>query len=135
MIAGVDADNAASLRLHERLGFTAVARLPEVARKFDRWLDLVFLGAACCRSGRRWRPAGRCGRRPADRQQRDEVVRERADRERVDDRADADRAAERPAAASTVTSSDVRTTRIEWPRAASPVISPSRGPGPRPAPM
>jgi phosphinothricin acetyltransferase len=43
MIAGVDADNAASLRLHERLGFTVVGRLPEVARKFDRWLDLVLL--------------------------------------------------------------------------------------------
>ena len=43
MIAGVDADNDGSLRLHERLGFTVVARLPEVARKFDRWLDLVLL--------------------------------------------------------------------------------------------
>jgi len=43
IIAGVDAENAASLRMHERLGFVAVARLPEVARKFDRWLDLVFL--------------------------------------------------------------------------------------------
>ena len=43
MIAGVDADNAASLRLHERLGFARVALLPEVARKFDRWLDLVLL--------------------------------------------------------------------------------------------
>jgi phosphinothricin acetyltransferase len=43
MIAGVDADNLASLRLHERLGFVRVARLPEVARKFDRWLDLILL--------------------------------------------------------------------------------------------
>ena len=43
IIAGADAGNAASLRLHERLGFVLVARLPEVARKFDRWLDLVFL--------------------------------------------------------------------------------------------
>ena len=33
---------------------------------------------------------------------------------------------------STITSSPVRTTRIEWPRAASPVIRPSRGPGPKP---
>ena len=37
--------------------------------------------------------------------------------------------------ASTVSSMPVRTTRIEWPRAARPVIRPSRGPGPRPAPM
>jgi L-amino acid N-acyltransferase YncA len=43
MIAGVDADNVASVRLHERLGFTKVARLSEVAWKFDRWLDLLFL--------------------------------------------------------------------------------------------
>jgi L-amino acid N-acyltransferase len=43
MIAGIDAGNAGSLRLHERLGFTVVGRLPEVARNFDRWLDLVLL--------------------------------------------------------------------------------------------
>ena len=43
MIAGVEAENAASIRLHERLGFTVAARLSEVAWKFDRWLDLVFL--------------------------------------------------------------------------------------------
>jgi len=43
MIAGVDADNLASIRLHERLGFTKVAQLSEVAWKFDRWLDLVLL--------------------------------------------------------------------------------------------
>jgi phosphinothricin acetyltransferase len=43
VVAGVDADNAASIRLHERLGFTSVARLSEVARKFDRWLDLVLM--------------------------------------------------------------------------------------------
>jgi phosphinothricin acetyltransferase len=43
MVAGVDADNAASIALHERLGFERVARFREVGRKFDRWLDLVFL--------------------------------------------------------------------------------------------
>ena len=43
MIAGVDAENVASLRLHERLGFVECARMPEVGCKFDRWLDLVFL--------------------------------------------------------------------------------------------
>jgi len=43
MIAGVDAENVASIRLHERLGFERVAHLHEVGRKFDRWLDLVFL--------------------------------------------------------------------------------------------
>jgi L-amino acid N-acyltransferase len=43
MIAGVDADNAASIRFHARLGFQACGHLREVGRKFDRWLDLVFL--------------------------------------------------------------------------------------------
>ena len=46
MIAGVDADNASSIRLHERLGFTRAGRLHEVGYKFDRWLDLVFLQRA-----------------------------------------------------------------------------------------
>jgi L-amino acid N-acyltransferase len=43
MIAGVDAENTASIRFHERLGFERVAHLREVGFKFDRWLDLVFL--------------------------------------------------------------------------------------------
>jgi L-amino acid N-acyltransferase len=43
LIAGVDADNAASLRFHERLGFERVAHFREVGFKFGRWLDLVFL--------------------------------------------------------------------------------------------
>jgi L-amino acid N-acyltransferase len=43
MIAGVDADNLASQRFHERLGFERVAHFREVGFKFGRWLDLVFL--------------------------------------------------------------------------------------------
>jgi L-amino acid N-acyltransferase YncA len=43
MVAGIDAANTGSIRLHERLGFTQVGLLHEVGRKFDRWLDLVFL--------------------------------------------------------------------------------------------
>jgi phosphinothricin acetyltransferase len=43
LVAGVDADNAASIAFHERLGFVEVARMPQVGRKFDRWLDLVLL--------------------------------------------------------------------------------------------
>ncbi len=43
MVAGVDADNAASIRMHERLGFERVGHLREVGFKFGRWLDLVFL--------------------------------------------------------------------------------------------
>jgi phosphinothricin acetyltransferase len=43
MVAAVDGDNAGSIAFHERLGFTQVARMPEVGHKFGRWLDLVFL--------------------------------------------------------------------------------------------
>jgi phosphinothricin acetyltransferase len=43
VIAGIDAENHASLRLHEELGFEEVGRMPEIARKFDRWVDLVLL--------------------------------------------------------------------------------------------
>ena len=43
MIAGIDADNAASIRLHESLGFTPVGHFREVGFKFGRWLDLVFM--------------------------------------------------------------------------------------------
>lgn len=43
MVAGIDAANHGSVRLHERLGFTRVGVLPEVGTKFGRWLDLAFL--------------------------------------------------------------------------------------------
>jgi L-amino acid N-acyltransferase YncA len=43
MIGGITAENEASLRLHAEAGFVEVGRLPEVGRKFDRWLDLVFM--------------------------------------------------------------------------------------------
>jgi len=43
MIGGIAADNAASLRLHEKLGFKETARMPEVGQKFGRWLDLVMM--------------------------------------------------------------------------------------------
>jgi L-amino acid N-acyltransferase YncA len=43
MIAGIDATNEASLRLHARFGFERVALFREVGWKFERWLDLAFL--------------------------------------------------------------------------------------------
>jgi L-amino acid N-acyltransferase len=43
MIAGIDAENAASIKLHESLGFSKVGQFHEVGFKFGRWLDLVFL--------------------------------------------------------------------------------------------
>lgn len=43
IIAGIDAANDASLRLHARHGFEKVAHLKEVGWKFGRWLDVVYL--------------------------------------------------------------------------------------------
>jgi phosphinothricin acetyltransferase len=43
VVAGIDADNHGSLRMHEQLGFEEVGRMPEVARKFGRWVDLALL--------------------------------------------------------------------------------------------
>ncbi|WP_436794283.1 N-acetyltransferase family protein [Actinospongicola halichondriae] len=43
MVAAVDAENEGSVTFHETLGFEVVGRMPEIGRKFDRWLDLVLL--------------------------------------------------------------------------------------------
>lgn len=43
IVAAITSENAASLRLHEKLGFVETARMPEVGQKFGRWLELVFL--------------------------------------------------------------------------------------------
>ena len=43
MIAGVDADNPASIRFLTRFGFQPAGHLREVGFKFNRFLDLVFL--------------------------------------------------------------------------------------------
>ena len=43
IIAGIDATNEVSLRLHEYFGFKEVAHFKEVGYKFNRWLDLKFL--------------------------------------------------------------------------------------------
>jgi phosphinothricin acetyltransferase len=43
IVAGIEANNRASIELHRALGFVEVGRMPEVGRKFDRWLTLVFM--------------------------------------------------------------------------------------------
>lgn len=43
MVAAVDADNIASIKLHLALGFQQVGLMQQVGRKFGRWLDLVWL--------------------------------------------------------------------------------------------
>ncbi len=43
IIAAIDADNAASIRLHAGFGFERVAWLKQVGYKFGRWLDVVYM--------------------------------------------------------------------------------------------
>ncbi|MDD2060166.1 GNAT family N-acetyltransferase [Pseudomonas sp. GD03860] len=43
MVAAIESGNAASIRLHERLGFTLNGQMPQVGVKFGRWLDLTFM--------------------------------------------------------------------------------------------
>ena len=43
LMAGIDADGQASLRLHARFGFQPVAHLKQVGRKFGRWLDVIYM--------------------------------------------------------------------------------------------
>ena len=43
ILAVVSSDQPASIALHERCGFERVAHLREVGRKFERWLDVIFL--------------------------------------------------------------------------------------------
>src|SRR2546423_1600461 len=43
IIAAIDAQNEASIRLHARFGFEKVALLKEVGFKFNRWLDVVYM--------------------------------------------------------------------------------------------
>ncbi|WP_420568171.1 GNAT family N-acetyltransferase [Thalassovita sp.] len=43
MMAGVSAENPAAVAFHAALGYREMARLPQVGRKFGRWMDLVLM--------------------------------------------------------------------------------------------
>ena len=43
MVAAIESGNAASIGLHQRLGFTITGQMPQVGCKFGRWLDLTFM--------------------------------------------------------------------------------------------
>jgi phosphinothricin acetyltransferase len=43
IIAAIDADNEASIRLHARFGFQHVGRFKQVGFKFERWLDVAYM--------------------------------------------------------------------------------------------
>lgn len=42
MVACIDQENIASVRIHEKLGFTYSGTIRNAGYKFERWLDLVF---------------------------------------------------------------------------------------------
>jgi L-amino acid N-acyltransferase YncA len=42
MVGGIDAENAASIALHEVLGFVHTGTIRQAGFKFGRWLDLAF---------------------------------------------------------------------------------------------
>jgi len=41
--AGISGENPQGVDFHQRIGFSEIARLPQVGRKFDRWMDLVLM--------------------------------------------------------------------------------------------
>jgi L-amino acid N-acyltransferase len=43
IVAGIEAENKSSIRLHASFGFIEVAHFKEAGFKFNRWLDLKFL--------------------------------------------------------------------------------------------
>ena len=43
MVAAIESSNAASIGLHQRLCFAITGQMPQVGRKFGRWLDLTFM--------------------------------------------------------------------------------------------
>lgn len=43
IIAAIDAENAASIRLHAAFGFEKVGHFKQTGFKFNRWLDVVYM--------------------------------------------------------------------------------------------
>ncbi len=42
MVAGIDAENESSIKVHEKLGFQYAGTIKRAGYKFGRWLDLTF---------------------------------------------------------------------------------------------
>ncbi len=46
IVAVIDSEQAGSLAIHRKFGFVEGGRLPRIARKFDRWLDIILMQLA-----------------------------------------------------------------------------------------
>jgi L-amino acid N-acyltransferase YncA len=57
MVAGIEAKNVNSIKLHERLGFEQAGHLKEVGTKFGEWLDLIFMQLKLDHRGVQGQPA------------------------------------------------------------------------------
>jgi L-amino acid N-acyltransferase YncA len=51
IIAGIDADQTASVALHTRFNFEKVGHLKQVGFKFGRWLDVIYMELILDRHG------------------------------------------------------------------------------------
>ena len=43
MIAGIGGENDGAVAFHEAIGYTEIARLPQVGRKYEKWFDLILM--------------------------------------------------------------------------------------------
>lgn len=43
MVAGISGENAAGIGFHRAIAYVETGRMPQVGRKFGRWLDLVLM--------------------------------------------------------------------------------------------
>jgi L-amino acid N-acyltransferase len=43
IIAGIDAEQTGSVRLHEKFGFEKVGHMKQLGFKFGRWLDVIYM--------------------------------------------------------------------------------------------